>query len=70
MANIKLKDITKLETWDAKELRKLRMTIRNRISAFELTDSPKKLPENHPLFGLEIGECNELLEKVQRAEKK
>jgi hypothetical protein len=70
MANIKLKKVTELHTWDAKELRKLRMTIRNRISSLELTDKPKKLAEDHPLFDLEIGQCRQLLEKVISAEKK
>ena len=69
MADIKLKDINKLQEWNAKELRKLRMTIKNRISALEVSDKVKELKENHPLSGMEIGDCKELLEKVVRAEK-
>ena len=69
MADIKLKKISELETWNAKELRKLRITVKNRISAFEFSTSQKKLPENHPLFEMEAGECKILLEKVVAAER-
>lgn len=69
MANIKAKPITELETWTSKELRKLRIEIKNRISSFEVKPEPKKLPEKHPLFGLAVGECKVLLDKVVKAEK-
>ena len=69
MANIRLKSILELNTWNAKELRKLRITIKNRLSAFELTENPKILPSDHPLFEKEAGECRELLQKVIQAEK-
>lgn len=69
MANIKLKNINELNTWTPKELRKLRMTINNRISSLETSNSPKELPESHPLHGMESGECKILLEKVIKAEK-
>jgi hypothetical protein len=69
MADIKLKKISELETWSPKELRKLRMVIKNRLSGFSISDKPKPLSENHPLFEMEAGECKELLEKVLRAEK-
>lgn len=69
MADIKLKDISKLETWNTKELRKLRMTIKNRISSFENSSTQKELPSNHPLSQMDQGQCKELLEKVLRAEK-
>lgn len=69
MANIKAKDITKLDTWNAKELRKLRMVIKNRLSAFEGSSGPKSLPETHPLFEMEVSECKDLLENVLKAEK-
>lgn len=69
MANIKTKDVAKLETWDQKELRKLRMTIKNRISAFDTSSNPKELSTGHPLFELEQAECKTLLAKVMRAEK-
>lgn len=69
MADIKLKDINKLDTWDTKELRKLRMTLKNRISSFENSSTQKELSKNHPLFNKDEAECKELLEKVIRAEK-
>jgi hypothetical protein len=69
MANIKLKPIDQLDSWNAKELRKLRMTIKNRLSAFENSNDPKELPDTHPLHGMEPGELKELLLNVQRAEK-
>ena len=69
MADIKLKDITKLETWNAKELRKLKMTINNRLSGFKASDKPKDLPSNNPLFEMDAAGCNALLEKVVRQEK-
>lgn len=69
MANIKLKDINKLETWNTKELRKLRMTTRNRISALETSNSPKTLPDNHPLFEMDIEDCKALLERIQTTER-
>ena len=67
MANIKAKDINKLQEWNQKELRKLRMTINNRISA--LAGKAKELPTTHPLYEMEIGECKELLARVMKAEK-
>ena len=69
MADIKKKPINDLSQWTPKELRKLRMTINNRLSAFELKDNPKELSENHPLFEMESGELKSLLQKVQKAEK-
>jgi hypothetical protein len=69
MANIKLKDINNLESWNAKELRKLRMNLRNRINSLDFTPNPKDLAASHPLHGLESGECKALLEKVMRTEK-
>lgn len=69
MADIKLKPITELETWNTKELRKLKITITNRISALETSNNPKKLKSNHPLFEMEVGECKELLERVYKVEK-
>ena len=69
MANIKLKPIDQLELWDRKELRKLRMTIRNRIESLNSRSKPKALSESHPLFEMEVSECTNLLDKVIRAEK-
>jgi len=68
MANIKSKELNKLETWNAKELRKLRMTLNNRISSLETSPGQKELSKNHPLFELSDVECKELLKKVMKAE--
>ena len=68
MANIKAKDITKLNEWNAKELRKLRITVKNRISSLDLS-SPKELPSSHVLTGMEMGECQQLLQKIIKAER-
>ena len=70
MANIRSKDINDLSTWDMKELRKLRITIKNRMNSLDSFSKAKELPDNHPLKGMELGECKELLLEVQRAEKK
>lgn len=69
MANIRLKPVTELKTWNSKELRKLRITIKNRIQAFEVSSSPRNLPKGHPLKNLETDGCKELLLEVMRAEK-
>lgn len=69
MADLKTKDITKLEDWNAKELRKLRMTINNRINEFENSSKQKELAKSNPLAKLNPDELQELLEKVLKAEK-
>jgi hypothetical protein len=69
LADLKTKDITKLEDWNAKELRKLRMTINNRINEFENSSKQKELTKSNPLAGLNPDELKELLEKVLKAEK-
>lgn len=69
MANIRAKSINELETWTPKELRKLRMTIRNRLTSFENSANPKELPASHPLYEMNAHQCQELLEKVLKAEK-
>lgn len=69
MADLKTKDITKLEDWNAKELRKLRMTINNRINEFENSSKQKELAKSNPLAKLNPDELKELLEKVLKAEK-
>ena len=68
MANIKDKDINALESWNIKELRKLKIMSKNRISALELT--PKKaIAKSHPLNGMGIEECKSLISKILKAEK-
>ncbi|MCO4754199.1 MAG: hypothetical protein KC478_06940 [Bacteriovoracaceae bacterium] len=69
MANIRLKSIDELETWNGKELRKLRITIKNRIEGFKAKAKAKELPASHPLNGMGIEECQSLLTKVLKAEK-
>ncbi len=69
MANIKLKPINKLESWNTKELRKLRITVKNRIESLSISSKNKNLPPSHPLSELELNECKELLEKVKKAER-
>ncbi|MDH4468597.1 MAG: hypothetical protein QE271_11105 [Bacteriovoracaceae bacterium] len=69
MANIKIKDINQLELWTPKELRKLRMVVRNRISYFEDGKTEKALADSHPLSKMELKECQELLKKIIKAEK-
>jgi hypothetical protein len=69
MADIKLKDLEKLETWNTKELRKLRMTLNNRINELESASSPKKFSENHPLFEKDQDDCKVLLRKIMKQEK-
>ena len=69
MANIKLKSIQELNTWNTKELRKLRMTIKNRMSSLEISSEPKELNQSHPLYDMGESECKELLDRVLRAEK-
>lgn len=68
MANIKDKDINALDTWNIKELRKLKIMSKNRISALEL--APKKeVAKSHPLFGMGVEECKDLITQIQKAEK-
>ncbi len=69
MANIRSKSIDKLEEWNQKELRKLRITINNRISSLEAGPKAKELPESHPLKNFDIEACKDLLSKVQKQEK-
>jgi hypothetical protein len=70
MADLKNKDISKLESWNEKELRKLKISINNRISALKNSASPKVLPKNHPLFELDEAACGQLLHSLKAAEKK
>jgi hypothetical protein len=70
MAKIGNKDIKKLSTWDLKELRKLKINVKNRLSSLNSkVRSVKDLPAKNILAGKEIGELNELLLSIGRAEK-
>lgn len=68
MAKLKDKDIKDLTSWDMKELRKLRISIKNRISSLE-SGNKRELAKSHILFSLEIGDLENLLLDVKRAEK-
>ena len=69
MADLKTKDISKLETWNTKELRKLRMTINNRINEFENSSKQKELSKSNPLLDMNVDELKELLGNVLKAER-
>jgi hypothetical protein len=69
MADIKLKDISQLGSWNPKELRKLRMVIKNRISSLEKSSDAKELPGSHPLSKMDVDQIKELLTRVLKAEK-
>ncbi|MFT6069205.1 MAG: hypothetical protein ACJAT2_000318 [Bacteriovoracaceae bacterium] len=69
MADIKLKDITQLGSWNPKELRKLRMVANNRIGSLEKSEKAKDLPESHPLAKMDVDQIKELLVRVHKAEK-
>ncbi len=68
MAKINDKDLNDLSTWTMKELRKLKINAKNRISS--LSVNPKsELSNSHILRGMEPGELNDLIVKIHRAEK-
>ncbi|MBC75647.1 MAG: hypothetical protein CME64_06495 [Halobacteriovoraceae bacterium] len=69
MANIRQKSIQELESWNLKELRKLRISVKNRIQSLEFSKKPKELPSSHPLSQMGVEECKNLLQKVQKAER-
>jgi len=70
MAKLKEKNMTQLQSWSSKELRKLKITLQNRISSLGKFANQKDLKESNLLFNKNEKECKELLEKVLRAEKK
>lgn len=57
-----------------KSLRTLRNNLNNRISAHERSEhygrALKELKESHPLYGLSLKDCKDLLEKAQREMKR
>lgn len=69
MANIRKKSIQELESWNLKELRKLRISVKNRIQSLEFSSKAKELPGSHPLKDMGVEECKALLQNVQKAEK-
>lgn len=69
MANIKDKNLDDLSDWNVKELRKLRINLKNRIESLTYSSKPKELQKGHPLAEKSLGECKEILERVQKAER-
>ena len=69
MANIKNKDLNDFSDWNVKELRKLRINLKNRIESFTNAEKPKELQKGNPLFGKNLGELKDILAKVVKAEK-
>lgn len=68
MAKINDKDINDLSTWTMKELRKLKINSKNRITS--LQSNPKsQLSKSHILFEMEASELEELILQIHRAEK-
>lgn len=68
MAKIGDKNIESLGDWDAKELRKLKINVNNRIEALSL-NSKAKISEKHMLADMQPGELKELFLEIRRAEK-
>ena len=68
MAKINDKDINDLSTWTMKELRKLKINCKNRIQALEI-NSKAKISNSNLLLDLEIGELQQIVLKIHRAEK-
>jgi len=65
-----MKDFSNLEEWTPKKLRSLRMNLNNRIESFKKSEKPKELQKSHILYELGHAQCEELLLKVKKAEKK
>lgn len=61
------KDLNDIHEWSPKRLRTLRNNLNNRLASFQngLGGNVKPLQTSHALYGLEEGECKELLKKVQ-----
>ncbi len=59
-----MKDYSDLSAFSDKKLRTLRNNLNNRLASFKGT-SLKALPPSHMLHGMDEGDCNSLLEKVQ-----
>lgn len=61
------KDLELIHEWSPKRLRTLRNNLNNRLSSFSNSGDGKTKPlqASHVLYGLEEGECKELLKKVQ-----
>lgn len=60
-----MKDYSDIDSWTPKRLRTLRNNLNNRVQALG-TGNEKNLGANHPLFGLEISDCKDLLDKIYK----
>lgn len=69
MANLKSKSWENLSDWNIKELRKLKISLKNRIDALSFGNNPKELRESNPLSGKTLGDCQNLLTNVLKAER-
>ncbi len=61
-----MKDLSDIENWTPKKLRRLKMNLNNRLETFKSkgVKSPD-LQKGNNLYGLKEEECVELLKKVQ-----
>ena len=69
MAKLKGKNIENLaDDWNEKELRKLRIMIKNRLSTLDMKPNAPALPDGNPITGLGQSELNSLLQNCLKAE--
>ena len=68
MAKLKGKDINDLSDWNEKELRKLRIMIKNRLNSIEFKPNAPDLPSGNPITGLGPSQLNKLLQDCLQAE--
>ena len=60
-----MKKFEDVSEWTPKKLRTLRNNLNNRLSSYKTSgDSAKPLQSGHMLYGLEEGQCKDLLKKV------
>ncbi len=69
MAKINNKDFNDLTSWNAKELRKLKININNRMQSFGEFNKEKSIQKSNPLSNLNEFELKDLLLKIAQAEK-
>lgn len=64
-----MRDYSKLEEFTAKELRKVKMNLNNRLESFKKSDDPKELSKSHMLHGMSQNDCEKLLTRITKLEK-
>lgn len=69
MAKLSDKSLDNLNEWNTKELRKLRMTLHNRIEKLKKNPKDNTIKSNHPLYGLGPVECEQLMDRIKKTEK-